>query len=111
MLTTMLADPELENHRLALTTLNSAIHNKVELVLPSLPVLLPLVMQDTYVKKELVREVTMGPFKHKVDDGLEIRKVCWNKIHIVTISSRIASPISTSSTNIIRHSNPTPVRL
>jgi TATA-binding protein interacting (TIP20) len=111
MLTTMLADPELENHRLALTTLNSAIHNKVELVLPSLPVLLPLVMQDTYVKKELVREVTMGPFKHKVDDGLEIRKVCWNKIHIVTISSPIASPISTSSPNIIRHSNPTPVRL
>jgi cullin-associated NEDD8-dissociated protein 1 len=76
MLTSMLVDPELENHRLALTTLNSAIHNKLELILPSLPLLLPLVMQDSYIKKELVREVKMGPFTHKVDDGLEIRKVC-----------------------------------
>jgi len=75
MLITMMHDAELENRRLALTTLNSAAHNKPDLILPHLSQLLPLVMKESVVKPELVREVMMGPFKHKVDDGLEVRKV------------------------------------
>jgi cullin-associated NEDD8-dissociated protein 1 len=75
MLIVMLRDDELENRRLALTTLNSAAHNKPDLIIPNLGQLLPLVMKESIVKPELIREVMMGPFKHKVDDGLEVRKV------------------------------------
>lgn len=75
MLTTMLNDEDLENRRLALGALNSATHNKSDMVLPDLANLVPLVMKESKVKPELVREVQMGPFKHKVDDGLEVRKV------------------------------------
>jgi len=75
MLTTMLRDTELENRRLALTTLNSAAHNKPGLIIPNLGMLLPLVMIESVINPELIREVMMGPFKHKVDDGLEVRKV------------------------------------
>ena len=32
-------------------------------------------MYILFLKKELVREVEMGPFRHTVDDGLDIRKV------------------------------------
>jgi cullin-associated NEDD8-dissociated protein 1 len=74
-LSVMLRDPELENRRLALTTLNSASHNKPDLIIPNLGLLLPFVMQESNIKPELIREVTMGPFKHKIDDGLEVRKV------------------------------------
>jgi cullin-associated NEDD8-dissociated protein 1 len=73
----MLSDRDLSNHRLALTTLNSAIHNKMKIILPHLKELLPAVVGDTQIKPELIREVQMGPFKHKVDDGLELRKVCF----------------------------------
>jgi cullin-associated NEDD8-dissociated protein 1 len=73
----MLADPELENRRLALTTLNSAAHNKPDLIIPNLGILLPSVMTESVIKPTLIREVMMGPFKHKVDDGLEVRKVCY----------------------------------
>lgn len=75
ILARMLRDPELENRRLALTTLNSAAHNKPDLIIPNLNTLLPFVMAESIVKPELIREVTMGPFKHKIDDGLELRKV------------------------------------
>ena len=75
MLIAMMHDSELENRRLALTTLNSAAHNKPDLILPHLTQLLPLVMNESVIKADLVREVMMGPFKHKVDDGLEVRKV------------------------------------
>lgn len=78
----MLNDTDLGNHRLALTTVNSAIHNKMNLILPHLNQLLPAVIGDTQIKPELVREVQMGPFRHKVDDGLELRKVTLGYIRI-----------------------------
>lgn len=75
LLANMLNEKDLGNHRLALTTLNSAMHNKMSILLPHLSELLPAVFGDTQIKSELIREVQMGPFKHKVDDGLELRKV------------------------------------
>lgn len=80
LLINMLHERDLGNHRLALTTLNSAIHNKMVILLPRLDQLLPMVIDDTQVKAELIREVQMGPFKHKVDDGLELRKVSLSHI-------------------------------
>lgn len=74
MLSTMLNDSDLENRRLALSSLNSAMHNKADMILPHLSRLLPLVLRDSRINPDLIREVQMGPFKHKVDDGLEVRK-------------------------------------
>ncbi|TVY17828.1 Cullin-associated NEDD8-dissociated protein 1, C-terminal part [Lachnellula arida] len=81
MLTTMLRDPELENSRLALTTLNSAAHNKPDLIIPNLGTLLPLVMKESIIKPELIHEIMMGPFKHKVDDGIEVRKSAYETLY------------------------------
>lgn len=94
MLVQMLNEPDLENRRLALMTFNSAMHNKPELILPALDQLLPLAMKETVVKPELIREVQMGPFKHKVDDGLEIRKSAYETLYALleTSFSRL-SPI------------------
>lgn len=76
MLLIMLQDSDMEIRRLAMTTLNSAAHNKPDLILPHLGELMPYVLNESVVKKELIREVMLGPFKHTVDDGLEVRKVC-----------------------------------
>ena len=82
MLTTMLNETELDNRRLALTTLSSAVHNKPTLIMPHLEKLLPLVIRETFVQENLIRDVQMGPFRHKVDDGLEVRKV-WIRYHAI----------------------------
>ncbi|QDS77218.1 hypothetical protein FKW77_002867 [Venturia effusa] len=81
MLQTMLNEEDLENRRLALSTFNSAALNKPDLILPHLNELLPLAMKETIVKPELIREVQMGPFKHKVDDGLDTRKSAYETLY------------------------------
>ena len=45
--------------------------------LTALPTLLPLLYGETVKKPELRHEVNLGPFKHTVDDGLEIRKAAF----------------------------------
>lgn len=75
MLLTMLQDADTEIRRLAMTTLNSAAHNKPDLILPHLGELMPFVLTESVIKPELIKEVMLGPFKHMVDDGLEVRKV------------------------------------
>ena len=81
MLGIMLNDPNIENRRLALGTLNSAIHNKPDIILPHLASLIPLVMKDTKIDPDLIRQVQMGPFKHQVDDGLELRKGSYETLY------------------------------
>jgi cullin-associated NEDD8-dissociated protein 1 len=97
MLVKMLNESDLENRRLALMTFNSAMHNKPDIILPALDQLLPLAMKETVVKPELIREVQMGPFKHKVDDGLEIRKSAYETLYALleTSFSRL-SPLEVS---------------
>ncbi|RPA75681.1 TIP120-domain-containing protein [Ascobolus immersus RN42] len=92
-LTVMLSDAELDNRKLALTALNSAAHNKPHLVLPHLGNLLPLVYRESKIRPELVREVQMGPFKHKVDDGLEVRKSAYETLYALLDTSLPGVPI------------------
>lgn len=103
MLTIMLRDPELENRRLALSTMNSAAHNKPSLIIPNLGTLVPFVMQESVINPALIREVTMGPFKHKIDDGLEVRKVV---IPFPTILSPFPSSSDLTCIFTVRIRNP-----
>ncbi|WYZ38533.1 hypothetical protein EsH8_III_000447 [Colletotrichum jinshuiense] len=91
MLLVMLQDSEMDNRRLAMSTLNSAAHNKPDLILPHLGELMPFVLAESVIKPQLIREVMMGPFKHLVDDGLEVRKSAYETLYALmeTAFSRI----------------------
>lgn len=39
--------------------------------------ILPLLYAETVVKQELIKEVEMGPFKHVIDGGLDLRKAAF----------------------------------
>ncbi|XP_076174550.1 cullin-associated and neddylation-dissociated 1 isoform X2 [Ptiloglossa arizonensis] len=72
-----LEDPDLNVRRVALVAFNSAAHNKPMLVRDLLDSVLPHLYTETKIKRELIREVEMGPFKHTVDDGLDLRKAAF----------------------------------
>ncbi|NXK49874.1 CAND1 protein, partial [Chauna torquata] len=72
-----LQDSDLNVRRVALAMFNSAAHNKPSLIRNLLNVVLPSLYNETKVRRELIREVEMGPFKHTVDDGLDVRKAAF----------------------------------
>jgi cullin-associated NEDD8-dissociated protein 1 len=94
-------DSDINVRRVALVTFNSAAHNKPSLVRDLLLLqssaaeahvdeddsmnidenesnsLIDHLYNETKIRRELIREVEMGPFKHTVDDGLDLRKAAF----------------------------------
>ena len=69
--------------RLSLSSLNAAARNKPHLIKDHLPTLLPLLYGETVMKEELIRIVIMGPWKHRVDDGLDARKSAYETMYTI----------------------------
>ncbi|WVN91012.1 uncharacterized protein L203_106258 [Cryptococcus depauperatus CBS 7841] len=101
----LMQDKNLIVRRLSLASLNAAIQNKPHLIIDKLGFLQPLLYQETYVRKELQREVAMGPWKVIEDDGLENRKTayetmytllgtCFIKIDLPVFTARVLDSLS-----------------
>eukprot|EP00898_Chlorokybus_atmophyticus_P001722 jgi/Chlat1/2550/Chrsp175S02405 len=73
----LMKDDDRHVRKAAVQTLSSAAHSKAGLVVDLLPELLPLLYEQTAIRKDLIRVVDLGPFKHTVDDGLELRKAAF----------------------------------
>ncbi|KAF0689987.1 Aste57867_18631 [Aphanomyces stellatus] len=68
-----LQDEDMGVRRAALVTLNSAAHHQSAFLKPHVRhEIIPLLLKTMEIKLE--RVVDLGPFKHKVDDGLVLRK-------------------------------------
>jgi len=81
MFLNLLADKELVVRKAALLSLNHLAHHKPKTIREHLSRYLPLLYGETVVKKELIREVDLGPFKHKVDDGIELRQAAFEAMY------------------------------
>ena len=67
----------------AVQMLSSAAHCKASLVAAQLPAVLPQLFQQTVIDARLIRTVDLGPFKHKIDDGLELRKATFECMDVL----------------------------
>lgn len=67
----------------AVELLNAAAHNKPGLVLEHLEFALPELYKQTVIDESLIKTVDLGPFKHKIDDGLELRKVAFECMDVI----------------------------
>jgi len=83
----LIGDPDLELRRVSLSALNSAAYNKPKLIRDCISDLLPLLYDQTNINTKLIHIVEMGPFKHQVDDGLEIRKSAYDCMYTLLNNS------------------------
>ncbi|KAK8845507.1 hypothetical protein IAR55_006220 [Kwoniella newhampshirensis] len=101
----LMRDENLIVRRLSLASLNAAIQNKPHLIVDKLSTLQPLLYQETLVKKQLQREVQMGPWKVIEDDGLENRKTayetmytllgtCFSRVDLATFTDRVMAALT-----------------
>jgi len=73
----LLGDPEIPVRKAVLLSLNYVAHHKHKIIRDLLPKYLPALYGETRIKKELIHEVDLGPFKHKVDAGIELRQAAY----------------------------------
>ena len=86
----LLGDDDRHVRRAAALALSSAAHNKPALVHGLLPSLLPVLYAQTAIREDMVRMVDLGPFKHKIDDGLELRKASFECLDTLLASPSLA---------------------
>ncbi|KAF8329094.1 TIP120-domain-containing protein [Cantharellus anzutake] len=79
----LVQDYDLTVRRLSLTALNAAARNKPKLIREHLASIMPLLYHETKINENLIRIVEMGPWKHRVDDGLETRKVAFETMYTI----------------------------
>ena len=65
-------DPEVKRN--ALEGLTSIVHSNWTIIKDDIKDLEEFAYGETQVRKDLIDEVDLGPFKHKVDRGLPMRK-------------------------------------
>merc|ERR1712232_900972 len=74
-----LSDEELQVRKAALHSVNVVCLSATcaEILREHTDFLLERIKEDSKQKPEFIREVDLGPFKHKVDDGLPLRKFAY----------------------------------
>lgn len=78
----LLEDSDLEVKRAALLMVNTAVHHNPHSIEAHLSgTVMPLLLETLKIKLE--RTVDLGPFKHKVDDNLPLRKVSLTCVETV----------------------------
>jgi cullin-associated NEDD8-dissociated protein 1 len=74
-----LSDEELQVRKVAFHSVNVVCLSITcsEVLRPHTDLIFERIKEDSKQKAELIREVDLGPFKHKVDDGLPLRKFAY----------------------------------
>ena len=92
------ASSGIEVKKNALEALTSVIHSNWSLLKTQMrdfiEEILQFALEETKINPALVKEVDLGPFKHKVDEGLPIRKAAFQLLE--TLQDRASDCIDLS---------------
>jgi len=86
----LLKEAELNVKRQIFLSINNIFRIRIRLIINSLDKILPIIYNGTVTDESLIREVDLGPFKHRVDDGLPLRKAAF--LCLDSLLDSIATP-------------------
>ncbi|KAJ1789582.1 hypothetical protein LPJ59_005317, partial [Coemansia sp. RSA 2399] len=78
-----ISDSDVGIRKLGLLALYTVIQNKTGLFDELSRTIQPTLFAQTMIDESLVRIIPMGPFKKRVDDGLEARKCAYQCVHML----------------------------
>ncbi|TNV72944.1 hypothetical protein FGO68_gene9894 [Halteria grandinella] len=93
----MIGDADITVRRYALESLTAITHVHPEAVRNDSEAMQANALQMTRIDPSLIKEVDLGPFKHKIDDGIPIRKAAYALIDTMVerLPERMNSPMVT----------------
>lgn len=72
--------------QVSILTLMTVLNNQFEILLPSLKDILPIIYNELPKKKMYEEIISIGPFKHKVDKAIEIRKTSFEILYKLSLN-------------------------
>ncbi|CAI5758324.1 unnamed protein product [Candida verbasci] len=81
----------------------TALHQKSIIVLPNLTsLILPKIFKNLKAEDKFKKIITMGPYKYVLDQGLEVRKLCYEFIYsIVSLDDQTLGKFSVNLTVVV----------
>ncbi len=79
----MIGDTDLQVKQNSLEALTQIIHNRADVIKSDVKTLCTATFKETPIKPELITEVDLGPFKHKEDRGIPIRKQAFSLLDTI----------------------------
>jgi len=86
-----ISDENLKIKQISIITLITVLNNQLNLLVPYLPNLLPIIYEELPAKKEYQETIQIGPFKHKVDKALEVRKNAFEILYKLSLNHHLLS--------------------
>jgi len=88
-----LNDDDLLVKRQAFMSINSILRVNARLIIGSVESVVPIIYASCVTNKALIREVDLGPFKHRVDDGLPLRKAAFSCLESLLDSTAVINKL------------------
>ncbi|CDR38348.1 CYFA0S02e00606g1_1 [Cyberlindnera fabianii] len=84
-----IASDDLPVKQVAMITLITALNNQFTNLTPYLPRILPNIYNELATRKEFQETIQIGPFKHKIDKALEVRKNAFELLYKLTLNHAV----------------------
>merc|ERR1711902_280188 len=88
-----LSDSDLLVKRQSFLSINSILRVNARLIIASVDSVVPIIYASCVTNKALIREVDLGPFKHRADDGLPLRKAAFSCLESLLESTAVINKL------------------